>query len=212
MAVTDLTNTTWTFKPTCNAYVSDSTHAWAVNYTTDATSDTELSNITSPARGANNEQVASIVLVSSNLSVAVYYLKTTDAGYTSGGLTEGEGWYLYTVSSQTYTKLSGLTINIVDGAQVTDTDLITWLEANATQPGTEPDDKELVTYEDLVAFKEQMVAFIMQYKCGYYDNNAWYNVGDTVFYQKQIYICKSNTLGGVVPTNTTYWMPLIVNS
>lgn len=125
MAITDLTNTKWVFNETgCSGYgTDDTTKRFNIDFICD---NQTLTTINAPyIYGGGRYRFSTIQLGS------YVYLRTTDYIYTQMSLTDGEGWY--SIDTQVYTKMSEPpTITITGGTDVTNPDLIAWLEQNAT--------------------------------------------------------------------------------
>jgi len=129
MAVTDLTGTKWRFNDTCTS--AGATKGFNITYTS-SYDNVERTILRSPYsfRGA----VVQTILLEHGLSG--FYCASTDGLYSQ--VSDGEGWYysVYDPETSGYTYIKGSTpptISITGGQDVTNSDLISWLQANATQ-------------------------------------------------------------------------------
>jgi len=123
MAVTDLTGTKWLFNDVCTSAGASS--SFNITYISSVDNE-ERTSLSSPYL----ERVYRVSTIMLGYSSSGTYITSDDLIYSAAS--EGEGWYDTSVNP--YVKLSTPpTIEITGGTDVTNSDLITWLEANATQ-------------------------------------------------------------------------------
>ena len=68
--------------------------------------------------------------------------------------------------------------------------------------------KDLVTYEDLLKLRDKLVLFNYGFVGGAWDGGLHYRANNIVYYNKRLYICHADAPVGTLPTNRTYWKRL----
>lgn len=72
--------------------------------------------------------------------------------------------------------------------------------------GTE---NRVVTLQDLETFKNQIFATIFSVGEIYWNSTIAYSANQVCFYNKMVYVCHTACTAGTLPTDTSYWYPLI---